>query len=58
MTPHWIFTGALDIERFGSEISDSPIVDDDDQSRLSLQVTYDGAPFYLPERRSLVPRES
>ena len=32
VTPKWIFTGAIDIERFGSEISDSPIVDDDDQS--------------------------
>ncbi len=49
MTPHWILTGALGIERFDSEISDSPIVDDGDQSRLSLQVTYDGAPFYMPQ---------
>ena len=49
MTPHWIFTGAVDIERFGSEIADSPLVDDDDQSRLTLQVTYDGAPFFAPD---------
>ena len=49
VTPKWIFTGSIDIERFGSEISDSPIVDDDDQSRLTLQVTYDGGPFHLPE---------
>ncbi len=49
MTPHWILTGALDLERLGSEISDSPIVDDRDQSSLTLQVTYDGAPFYMPE---------
>ena len=49
MTPHWIFTGALDVERFGSEISDSPLVVDDDQTRLTLQVTYDGAPFYTPD---------
>jgi outer membrane scaffolding protein for murein synthesis (MipA/OmpV family) len=49
VTPHWIFTGALDIERFGSQISRSPIVDDDDQTRLTLQVTYDGAPFFAPD---------
>jgi outer membrane scaffolding protein for murein synthesis (MipA/OmpV family) len=49
MTPHWIFTGAVDVERFGAEISDSPLVADDDQTRLTLQVTYDGAPFYVPD---------
>ncbi len=49
VTPHWIFTGAVDVERFSSEIADSPLVVDDDQSRLTLQVTYDGAPFYMPE---------
>jgi outer membrane scaffolding protein for murein synthesis (MipA/OmpV family) len=49
IAPHWIFTGAVDVERFGSEISDSPLVDDDEQSRLTLQVTYDGAPFRSPD---------
>ena len=49
IAPHWIFTGAIDVERFGSEISESPLVDDDEQSRLTLQVTYDGAPFRAPK---------
>ena len=49
VTTHWIFTGVLDVERFDSQISNSPIVDDDDQTRLTLQVTYDGAPFFVPE---------
>jgi outer membrane scaffolding protein for murein synthesis (MipA/OmpV family) len=49
MTPHWIFTGAIDVERLGSEITDSPLVDDDAESRLTLQVTYDGAPFFAPD---------
>src|SRR5688572_14638642 len=49
VTPHWILTGAVDIERFGSQIADSPLVDDDDRSRLTLQVTYDGALFHAPE---------
>jgi outer membrane scaffolding protein for murein synthesis (MipA/OmpV family) len=55
MTPHWIFTGALDVERFGAEIADSPLVADDDQSRLTLQVTYDGAPFQAPDAATQVP---
>jgi outer membrane scaffolding protein for murein synthesis (MipA/OmpV family) len=55
MTPHWIFTGAVDIERFGSEISGSPLVDDDVESRLTLQVTYDGAPFYAPDAAMSFP---
>jgi hypothetical protein len=49
MTPHWNLTGAVDFERFGSQIADSPLVDDDDQSKFSLQVTYDGALFHAPE---------
>ena len=49
MTPHWILTGAVGLERFGAQIADSPLVDDDDQSKFSLQVTYDGAPFYAPD---------
>jgi outer membrane protein len=49
VTPHWIFTGAVDVERLGSEIASSPLVDDGDQSRITLQVTYDGAPFYIPD---------
>jgi outer membrane protein len=55
MAPHWIFTGAVDVERFGSEISDSPLVDDDDQTRLTLQVTYDGAPFRPPDPAVSLP---
>jgi outer membrane scaffolding protein for murein synthesis (MipA/OmpV family) len=55
VTPHWNLTGAVDIERFGSGISDSPLVDDDDQTRLSLQVTYDGAPFYAPDAAESFP---
>jgi outer membrane protein len=49
VAPHWIFTGVVDVERFGSEISDSPLVAEDDQSRLTLQLTYDGAPFHSPD---------
>jgi len=49
MTPHWIFTGALDVEQLGSEIADSPLVDGDVESRLTLQITYDGAPFFAPD---------
>jgi outer membrane protein len=55
VTPHWILTGAVDIERFGSGISDSPLVDDDEQSKLTLQVTYDGAPFYAPDAAESFP---
>ena len=55
MTAHWIMTGAVDLERFGPQIADSPLVDDDDQSKLTLQVTYDGAPFYAPEATESFP---
>jgi outer membrane protein len=55
MTPRWVLTGVIDFERFGSEISDSPLVDDDDQSRLTLQITYDEAPFYAPEAAESSP---
>ena len=55
IAPHWIFTGAVDVERFGSEISDSPLVADDEQTRLTLQVTYDGAPFYAPDVATSLP---
>ena len=55
IAPHWIFTGAVDVERFGSEISESPLVDDDDQTRLTLQVTYDGAPFHAPDAAEFFP---
>lgn len=55
VTPHWIFTGAVDYERFGSQIADSPLVADDDQTKLTLQVSYDGAPFYAPEAALAFP---
>jgi outer membrane protein len=55
VTPRWIFTGAVDIERFGSQIADSPLVDDDTQGRLTLQVTYDGALFHAPEAAEALP---
>jgi outer membrane protein len=55
MTPHWIFTGVVDVEQLGSEIADSPLVDDDLESRLTLQVTYDGAPFFAPEAAASFP---
>ena len=55
IAPHWIFTGAVDVERFGSEISESPLVDDDDQTRLTLQATYDGAPFRAPDAPEFFP---
>jgi len=55
VTPHWILTGAVDLERFGDEITDSPLVGDDDQSKFTLQVTYDGAPFYAPEAAGSFP---
>ena len=49
VTPHWNLTGAVDFERFSRQIADSPLVDDDSQSKFSLQVTYDGAPFQAPD---------
>ena len=55
VTPHWILTGAVDYERFGSQIADSPLVDEDDQTKLTLQVTYDGAPFNAPEAAITFP---
>ena len=55
VTPRWILTGAVDIERFGSQIADSPLVDDDTQGRLTLQVTYDGALFHAPEAPETLP---
>jgi outer membrane protein len=55
VAPHWIFTGAVDVERFGSEISESPLVEDAEQSRLTLQFSYDGAPFYAPDSADFFP---
>jgi hypothetical protein len=55
VTQHWILSGAVDVERFGSQIGDSPLVDDDDQTKLALQVSYDGAPFYAPEAAGKFP---
>jgi outer membrane protein len=55
VTPRWILTGMVDIERFGRQIADSPLVDDDEQGRLTLQVTYDGALFHAPEAAETLP---
>jgi len=55
VTPHWILTGAVDYERFGSQIADSPLVEDDDQAKLTLQVSYDGSPFYAPDAAVAFP---
>ena len=55
MTPHWILTGAIDYERFGSQITDSPLVEDDYKGKLTLQVSYDGAPFYAPDAATAFP---
>jgi len=55
MTTHWVFTGAVDLERFDSAITNSPLVADDEQSRLTLQVSYDGKPFDMPNPAAAVP---
>jgi outer membrane protein len=55
VTPRWILTGALDLERFGSGITGSPLVEDEDQSRLTLQITYDGDLFYRPDAPAPLP---
>jgi outer membrane protein len=44
----WLLTGKFGVEYFASGISDSPIVDDDDRSSLSFQLTYDGDVFHAP----------
>jgi outer membrane scaffolding protein for murein synthesis (MipA/OmpV family) len=55
VTPNWILTGAFDLERFDSGITSSPLVGDEDQSRLTLQVTYDGDLFDAPGVVPAVP---
>jgi MipA family protein len=44
----WLLTGKVDLEFFGSGISESPIVEDRDRSSLSLHLTYDGTLFRAP----------
>lgn len=55
VTPLWLLTGAVDLERFDSAITGSPLVGDDDQSRITLQVTYDGPLFQAPEPAARLP---
>jgi outer membrane protein len=55
VTPNWIFSGAVDLERFDSGITGSPLVADEDQGRLTLQVSYDGDLFHAPEPALSVP---
>jgi outer membrane protein len=55
VTPKWLFTGAVDFESFDSAITDSPLVGDGEQSRVSLQVTYDGPLFKAPEPAVALP---
>jgi outer membrane scaffolding protein for murein synthesis (MipA/OmpV family) len=55
VTPHWLLTGAVDFEHFDSAISGSPLVGDEDQSKISLQVTYDGGLFHAPDASVRVP---
>lgn len=49
VAPHWLLTGRMGLERFGSGIADSPIVEDPEQSSWSLRLTYDGEPFRVPD---------
>jgi outer membrane scaffolding protein for murein synthesis (MipA/OmpV family) len=55
VTPQWLLTGAVDLERFDSRISSSPLVDDDDEARFTLQVSYDGDLFQAPAAAPLIP---
>jgi outer membrane protein len=55
VTPNWLFTGALDLERFDSGITASPLVADDDQTRITLQLSYDGDLFQAPEAAPVIP---
>ncbi|HET8698012.1 MAG TPA: MipA/OmpV family protein [Gammaproteobacteria bacterium] len=49
VTTHWLLSGRVDVEYFGSGIADSPIVDDRDSTFFSLQLAYDGTPFHAPD---------
>jgi outer membrane protein len=55
VTPLWLLTGAVGIERFDSAIAGSPLVGDEDQTKLALQVTYDGGLFHAPAAAVSVP---
>lgn len=55
VTPNWLLTGAVDLERFASGITNSPLVADDDQSRFTLQVSYDGDVFEQPTTAAAIP---
>jgi outer membrane scaffolding protein for murein synthesis (MipA/OmpV family) len=55
VTPNWLLTGAVDLERFDSGITGSPLVDDDDESRFTLQVSYDGDLFQAPAVAPVIP---
>jgi outer membrane protein len=55
VTPNWLLTGAVDLERFDAAISQSPLVSDDDESRLTLQVSYDGDLFRAPDTAPAIP---
>jgi outer membrane protein len=55
VTPNWLLTGAIDLERFDEAIAGSPLVDDDDESRFTLQVSYDGDLFQAPAAAPVIP---
>lgn len=49
IAPSWLLTGRAGLEKFGSAIAESPLVDDRRQGTWSLHLTYDGAPFRAPQ---------